>query len=142
VEPLLRQYTMYTLYTMSLPRPICTRMPPDLEVELERRLDELDWSPSRGLRNIVGEWLAVQRYPDLEFRDTALGRRAAIRAGPEVWEVVAVADSPGVTDGGVAHFSWVRPTAIEQANAYAAEAPEEIRRIIERNRRLADRSRS
>jgi len=128
------------MYTMSLPRPICTRLPPTLEAELERRLDELDWSPSQGLREIVAEWLAIQRYPDLEFRDTALGRRAAIRSGPEVWEVAAVADSPGVTDGGVAHFSWVRPAAIEQATDYAASFPNEIRRIIERNRRLADRS--
>jgi len=128
------------MYTMSLPRPICTRMPATLEAELERRLDELDWSPSEGLRNIVTEWLAIQRYPDLEFRDTALGRRAAIRSGPEVWEILAVADSPGVTDGGAEHFSWVRGAAIEQANDYAAAFPTEIRRIIERNRRLADRS--
>jgi len=122
---------------MSLPRPICTRIPRALEAELERRLEELDWSPSEGLRNIVSEWLAIQRYPDLEFRDTALGRRAAIRSGPEVWEVVAVAESAGVTDGGAGHFSWVPPDAIEQANAYAAAVPEAIRRIIERNRRLS-----
>lgn len=125
---------------MSLPRPICTRIPPALETALERRLDDLDWSPSEGLRNIVREWLALHRYPGLEFRDTALGRRAAIRSGPEVWEVAAIAGSTGVTDGGVGHFSWVSPAAIGQANDYMAAFPDEIHRILERNRRLADRS--
>ena len=79
---------------MPLPRPICTRIPVELEAELEARFLDLDWSPSEGLRAIVSEWLALGRFPELEFRDTAVGRRAAIRGGPEVWEVAAVA-GPG-----------------------------------------------
>lgn len=121
---------------MPLPRPLCTRIPPDIEARLEERLDDLDWSPSEGLRAIVREWLALDRFPGLEFRDTVVGRRAAIREGPEVWEVAAVA-SDADPAAAKAHFSWVPGGAVEEALAYAAEFPAEIRRIIDRNRRLA-----
>lgn len=132
---------------MSLPRPLCTRIPSDLEAELEERFDDLQWSPSEGLRAIIAEWISTGRFPALEFRDTAVGRRAAVRGGPEVWEVVAVA-GPGYGAGGALdprvrdHFSWVDPSGLEQALAYAAAYPAEINRIIERNRRLAGGSRS
>ncbi len=128
-------YDVYHVY-MPLPRPLCTRIPPDIEARLEERLDDLDWSPSEGLRAIVAEWLALDRFPELEFRDTVVGRRAAIRGGPEVWEVAAVASDTDPA-GAKAHFSWVAAPAVDDALAYAAEFPAEIRRIIDRNRRLA-----
>lgn len=121
---------------MALPRPICTRLPPDLEAALEARLGELGWAPSEGLRAIVREWLIGGRFPALEFRDTALGRRAAIRGGPEVWEVASVS-GPGRADRVRRHFSWVPAPALEEALAYAEEFPDEIDRIIELNARLA-----
>ena len=120
---------------MSLPRPLCTRIPPELELELESRFADLDWSPSEGLRAIVREWLVLGRFPGLEFRDTAVGRRAALRGGPEVWEVVAVSD--GDLARAQSHFDWVAAAALSEALAYAEEYPAEIRRIIDRNRRLA-----
>ena len=132
---------------MPLPRPICTRIPVELEAELEERFLDLDWSPSEGLRAIVSEWLALGRFPELEFRDTAVGRRAAVRGGPEVWEVAAVAGPGFASVEGLEvrvreHFSWVATEALEQALGYAAAYPAEIERIIDRNRRLAGRSRS
>lgn len=123
---------------MALPRPLCTRLPTGLESELGTRFDALEWSPSEGLRSVVREWLALQRFPSLEFRDTALGRRAAIRGGPEVWEVAQVAEDAGRVDDRLeTHFAWVAPAELEVALAYAAAFPEEISRILERNRRLA-----
>jgi len=122
---------------MSLPRPLCTRIPAGIEAELERRFDELAWSPSEGLRNVVREWLTLGRFPGLEFRDTALGRRAAVRGGPEVWEVAAVAGDAGADARVREHFSWVDAAALDEAVGYAEAFPDEIRRIIERNRRLA-----
>ena len=89
---------------------------------------------------MIAEWLAIERFPEIEFRDTAVGRRAAVRGGPEVWEIVAVAESAAASDGLAAaksHFTWVPPVALEQAIAYAETQPNDIRRIIERNRRLA-----
>jgi len=138
-------YDAYSVY-MPLPRPLCTRIPPELEAELETRFDDLEWSPSEGLRAIVSEWLALGRFSELEFRDTAVGRRAALRGGPEVWEVAAVA-GPGFAADTLdprvrEHFSWVPAAALEQALAYAAAYPADITRIIERNRRLAGGQRS
>ncbi|MDX1394126.1 MAG: hypothetical protein R3195_07040 [Gemmatimonadota bacterium] len=119
-------------------------------------MEDLDWSPSEGLRAIVAEWLACDRFGLIEFRDTAVGRRAAVRDGPEVWEVAAAALSGpdatpeswiGVWSGPVPpplreHFSWIPPAALEQALQFSAAYPDDIVRIIERNRRLADRARS
>lgn len=123
---------------MALPRPICTRLPRALESELEDRFAALDCSPSEGLRTVVREWLALERFRAIEFRDTAFGRRAAIHGGPEVWEVAQVAGDAGRVDDRLeTHFAWVAPAALEVALAYAAAFPEEISSILERNRRLA-----
>ncbi len=123
---------------MALPRPLCTRLPVTLETELEERFAVLEWSPSEGLRAIVREWLALGRYRGLEFRDTAFGRRAAVRDGPEVWEVVqAAGDARREIGRAEAHFSWVRREALAEALAYAEEFPADIDRILARNRRLA-----
>lgn len=123
---------------MTLPRPICTRLPADLEAALEARLEELGWAPSEGLRSIVREWLVGGRFPALEFRDTALGRRAAIRGGPEVWEVASVS-GPDRTERTRRHFSWVPPEALDEALAYAEAFADEIDGIIALNARLAGR---
>jgi len=123
---------------MPLPRPLCTRLPGELEAELEERFAALEWSPSEGLRNVVREWLAAHRFRELEFRDTAFGRRAAVRGGPEVWEVAQVAgDEREIGERVESHFSWVGRDALVDALAYAAAFPAEIGRILERNRRLA-----
>jgi len=123
---------------MTLPRPLCTRLPRDIESVLEARFEALDWAPSEGLRAIVGEWLALQRFPSLEFRDTAFGRRAAVRGGPEVWEVAQGAgEERRVGPALESHFSWVARAGLEEALAYAEAFPGEIRKILERNRRLA-----
>lgn len=47
--------------------------------------------PSIGLRRVVEEWWALQHFPGIEFRDGVSGRRAALREGPDVWDVVMVA---------------------------------------------------
>ncbi len=128
---------------MALPRPLCTRLPAPLEGELERRFEALGWSPSRGLREVVHEWLATARFPAIEFRDTAFGRRAAIRAGPEVWEVAAVAGADRLPAPRVeSHFAWVAPALLAEALAYAREYPGEIDRLVEANRRFAGKFRS
>ena len=46
--------------------------------------------PSSGLRRVAEEWWAMQRFPAIAFRDGVSGRRARLRGGPDVWEVVAV----------------------------------------------------
>lgn len=125
---------------MSLPRPLCTRLPPDLEAELETRFFELDWSPSHGLREIAREWLAVQRFPMIEFRDTLAGRRAGLRGGPEVWEIAAAAGPGRAMSASLGQrFAWVPADQLDEALAYARAHRDEIDRIVLREERFSSR---
>ena len=123
---------------MSLPRPLCTRLSREVESELERIFFEQQWTPSEGLRTILREWLSVQRFPQIEFRETRAGRRAALRGGPEVWEVAAAAGPGRAMSAAVGQrFAGTRTEALEEALAYAKAYADEIDPIIAREERLA-----
>ncbi|WP_423926655.1 hypothetical protein [Candidatus Palauibacter sp.] len=128
---------VYHVY-MSLPRPLCTRLSREVESELERIFFEQQWTPSEGLRAILREWLSVQRFPQIEFRETRAGRRAALRGGPEVWEVAAAAGRARAMSAAVGQrFAGTRTEALEEALAYAKAYADEIDPIIAREERLA-----
>ena len=123
---------------MSLPRPLCTRVPRDVEPALERVFLEQQWTPSEGLRQILIEWLAAERFPQIEFRETRAGRRAALRGGPEVWEVAAAAGPGRAMSAAVGQrFAGMRTEALEEALAYAKKYAEQIDPIVAREERLA-----
>ena len=123
---------------MSLPRPLCTRLSREVESELERIFFEQQWTPSEGLRTILREWLSVQRFPQIEFRETRAGRRAALRGGPEVWEVAAAAGPGRAMSAAVGQrFAGTRTEALEEALAFAKEYADEIDPIVAREERLA-----
>ncbi|WP_425153663.1 hypothetical protein [Candidatus Palauibacter sp.] len=123
---------------MPLPRPLCTRLSREVESELERIFFEQQWTPSEGLRTILREWLSVQRFPQIEFRETRAGRRAALRGGPEVWEVAAAAGPGRAMSAAVGQrFAGTRTEALEEALAYAKAYADEIDPIIAREERLA-----
>lgn len=120
-----------------MPRPLCTRLPATLESDLEEVFLAQDWRPSEGLRVIVQEWLAAQRFPQLEFRDTRAGRRAALREGPEVWEIAAAAGPNRAMSAAVGQqFAGIRGEALEEALRYAREFSDEIDRVIAREERF------
>ena len=123
---------------MPLPRPLCTRVSREVESELERVFLEQQWTPSQGLRRILLEWLAAERFPQIEFRETRAGRRAALRRGPEVWEVAAAAGPSRAMSAAVGQrFAGTRTEALEEALAYAKEYPTQIDPIVAREERLA-----
>ncbi len=95
--------------------------------------------PSSGLRRVVEEWWATQRYPMIEFRDGASGRRAVLRGGPDVWEVVMVAREYGDDrDGLHEHFGeTISREGLEQALAYAERFPGAIDAKLAENERMA-----
>jgi hypothetical protein len=85
-------------------------------------------------------------YPGIIFRGPAHDRRAALAAGPDVWEVVARLQE---LDGREEHRisllaaeSDLHPRLIRIALDYAAEHAEEIRERISRNRDMTERSRA
>lgn len=94
--------------------------------------------PSTGLRHVVEEWWATQTYPAIAFRDGVSGRRAYLRDGPDVWEVVSVARAYGRDRTGFyEHFSpFTSPESLDQALAYADRFPEAVSAMIEKNQRM------
>src|SRR5438105_11877222 len=84
-------------------------------------------------------------YPGITFRGPAHDRRAALAAGPDVWEVVArLQELTGSEEHRVnllAAESDVHPRLIRIALDYAAEHAGEIRERIHGNRAMAERSR-
>lgn len=122
---------------MTLPRPICVRLAADLEARLEAFFRERGWGPSEGMRHVVREWVALDAHAWLEFRDTPFGRRAAIRGGPEVWELIQTWERVGRDqDRLYRHFGWLEPTAIDEALAYYRGFPEAVDQVLERNARF------
>jgi hypothetical protein len=97
--------------------------------------------PSEALRRVVHEWWAMSRFPAIEFRDGVMGRRAGLRAGPDVWEVVMVwKDYEPDRDAFHRHFGgYVTPDGLDQALDYCASFAEEIEDRLDQNRRMAAR---
>lgn len=122
---------------MSKSSPISVRLPAEAAEEFEAFAAEEGLGPSAALRTVVKEWLAVRRFPDLEFRDTVWGRRAALRGGPEVWKVVGAWKEYDDETAFYEHFGWANREALEQAIAYYESNPEPVERVLARNRRLA-----
>jgi hypothetical protein len=84
-------------------------------------------------------------YPGIVFRGPAHDRRAALAAGPDVWEVVArLQELEGSEEQRIsilAAESDLHPRLIRIALDYAAEHPGEVRERIDRNRGMTERSR-
>ncbi len=116
-----------------------TRLADWLERELRTFWQAHGEGPSVGLRRVVEEWWTSQRFPAIEFRDGVSGRRAALREGPDVWEVMMVArDYGNDVERLTAHFGGhVSLEALKQALAYAERFPEEISGWIAENERVA-----
>lgn len=118
-------------------KPLTTRLPEWLERELRTLFRERGLGPSEGLRRVAEEWWVMKTFPAIEFRDGPAGRRAAIRGGPDVWEIVLVANE--IEDRGEleAHFDWVEPDSIAQALSCYDRHPEPVDGMIEENARVA-----
>jgi hypothetical protein len=84
-------------------------------------------------------------YPGIVFRGPVHDRRAALAAGPDVWEVIArLQELEGSEEQRISLLSTeadLHPRLIRIALDYAAEHPDEIRGRIDRNRTMAERSR-
>jgi len=94
--------------------------------------------PSTGLRRVAEEWWAMETFPAICFQDGVAGRRARIRGGPDVWEIVSVwREYAPDRDAFHGHFDpYVDPAKLDQALAYAEHFPDEIDALIAQNRRL------
>lgn len=98
------------------------------------------------LDRLIVEGVTQLDYPGVIFRGPAHDRRAALAAGPDVWEIVGrLQDLRGGQEHRIATLaeeSGLHPRLIRIALDYAAERPLEIRERIKRNREAAERSRA
>lgn len=97
------------------------------------------------LDRLILEGVDQLDHPGIVFRGPAHDRRAALAAGPDVWEVVArLQELDGAEEERVRVLSaesGLHPRLIRVALDYAAAHPDDTRQRIARNRELAERSR-
>lgn len=107
--------------------------------DLARRSAAAGTSKSRLAERYVEEGLRADEHPGIVFRGGPAGRRAALAAGPDVWEVVATmrgADAKGEEAISVVAgildltIQQVR-TALRYYGAFTEEIDQRIRRNVE-----------
>lgn len=121
-----------------MPAPVTTRLPEWLDEELSGIFSQSGEGRSEGLRRVAEEWWALAHFPAIEFRDGVSGRRAAVRGGPDVWEIAMVQrDYRDDREGLYQHFSWVSREDVDQALEYAEKFSASVNERIAQNERVA-----
>ena len=96
------------------------------------------------LDQLIVEGIDQLDYPGIGFRGPAHDRRAALAAGPDVWEIIGrLQELDGSEEQRIsllAAESDLHPRLIRIALDYAAEHADEISERIGRNRAMAERS--
>ena len=96
------------------------------------------------LDQLIIEGIDQLDHPGITFRGPAHDRRAALAAGPDVWEIIArLQELDGSEEQRISTLSAesdLHPRLVRMALDYAAEHADEIRRRIDRNRAMAQRS--
>lgn len=97
------------------------------------------------LERLIVEGVVVLEHPGIVFRGSPHARRAALAAGPDVWEVVArLRELGGAEEQRIATLaaeSDLHPREIRLALDYAAVHPEAIQARIDHNEAEAETSR-
>ena len=97
------------------------------------------------LGQLIVEGIDQLDYPGIIFRGPAHDRRAALAAGPDVWEIVArLQELDGSEEQRISLLSAesdLHPRLIRIALDYAADHADDVRTRIDRNRAMAERSR-
>jgi hypothetical protein len=126
-----------------MPHPVSVRFrDPRIIEHLKDEAAARHRSTSALAEELIDEGLRMRRHPRIMFRDGASGRRAALVAGPDVWEIIG-----GVIGGDIPPSKRVdratqvfglRPEQVDAALAYYADYTDEIDAEIEANRAAAE----
>ena len=97
------------------------------------------------LDQLIVEGIDQLDYPGIGFRGPAHDRRAALAAGPDVWEIIGrLQELDGSEEQRIsllAAESDLHPRLIRIALDYAAEHSTQIRERIDQNQAMGERSR-
>ena len=127
--------------------PLSIRFDQALLARLRRAASARDTTPSGLAQRLVDEGgLRAEEHPGIVFRDGPSGRRAALVAGPDVWEVVAsIAYSSARGDAAItatAQEMDLSTSQVKTALAYYGSYPGEIDRQIAGNEQAAEDARA
>ncbi len=122
--------------------PLSIRFDQALLERLRRRAVMQDSTPSGLAQRLVDEGLRIQEHPGIIFRAGPSGRRAALVAGPDVWEVISAVRGTGTKDekraiGVSARELSLAPTQVQLALEYYGTYPDEIDAEITENETAA-----
>ena len=125
-----------------MPRPTSFRLPEELLERIEAESRSVGASITQLVSSLLDEGLKTRRFPGVAYRDGALGRRAGLVGGPDVWEVVRdLAAAPGRgmdrVENVVAETGLTEASVLLAADFYAS-FPEEIDALIEADERAAE----
>lgn len=128
-----------------MPRSTSFRLSDAAKRRLSGRAEVEGVSATALLERLITEGVDQLDHPGIVFRGPAHDRRAALAAGPDVWEVIArLQELEGSEEERIAvvgEESDLHPRLVRIAVDYAVEHPDDIRGRIDRNRELAERSR-
>jgi hypothetical protein len=119
----------------------------------ERTLDRLDLgarrrgeAKARTAERLIDEGLRMEDHPGIAFRDGPSGRRAALAAGPDVWEVIETLNGTGLSGehaiAAAAEWGNLTPAQVRAAVRYFADYRDEVDGRILLNRQEAERQRA
>lgn len=111
-------------------RSFSARWRSDVVDRLSRRSAAAGTSKSRLAERYVDEGTRMDEHPGIIFRGGPTGRRAAVAAGPDVWEVIAsLKESKARGQGAIvetADYLGLSQTQVRAALSYYGAYPEEI----------------
>jgi hypothetical protein len=100
---------------------------------------------ARTAERLIDEGLRMEDHPSIVFRDGPAGRRAALAAGPDIWEVIETLRGTGLSgeEALAATAAWGALTLaqVRAAVAYYADFRPEVDERIALNRSEAERLR-
>lgn len=114
----------------------------DIVDGLARRSAAIGTTKSRLAEQYVEEGLRADEHPGVLFRRGPAGRRAALVAGPDIWEVIAtlksVREKGDAAVAAAADALAIDAAQVRVALRYYGAYPEEIDERIRRNAEEAD----
>jgi uncharacterized protein (DUF433 family) len=101
---------------------------------------------SRTAERLIDEGLRMEDHPSIVFRDGPAGRRAALAAGPDVWEVIETIKGTGLTGeqaiAATAQWGNLTHAQVDAAVRYYADFREEVDERVAVNRQEAELQRA
>ncbi|HKG38639.1 MAG TPA: hypothetical protein VKB25_06585 [Conexibacter sp.] len=125
------------------PQPFSMRLGAGTLANLERQARQRGESKTRVGERLLEEGLRMAEHPGVVFRDGPAGRRPALAAGPDVWEVIETLQQvEGTGEEAIATAAtWasLTPAQVRVAMRYYGDFAEEVDGWIRENREEADR---